>query len=334
MAHRPTGPRAAILATVLTAALAACGTDAPAAPTGAAGQAERVDVVASTNVYGAVAQAVGGDLVEVTSLIDDPSADPHSYESTPADAAAVAGADVVVLNGGGYDDFMARLVESGGGSPKVVDAVALSGLAPAEGEEEHAEEEHAGEEHAGEEAGHEHGAFNEHVWYSLPTVQKVADQLATDLAAADAPNAATYTANAERFSAQVDELITKAGAAATARPGARVAATEPVPGYLLEAAGLTDVTPEAFTEAVEEDSDPPAAALAETLTLFGPPDPVAVLVVNPQTATPSTDQVRAAAQTGGVPIVEFTETLPEGSTDYPTWMGAQIDALSAALDGS
>jgi zinc/manganese transport system substrate-binding protein len=328
MPHRPTGPLVATLAAVLTAALAACGTDAPAA-SGAPSQAERVDVVASTNVYGAVAQAVGGDLVEVTSLIDDPSADPHSYESTPADAAAVAGADVVVLNGGGYDDFMARLVESGGGTPKVIDAVALSGLAPAEGEDEHSEEEHAGEED-----GHDHGSFNEHVWYSLPTVQKVAGRLATDLAAADAANAATYTANAERFSARVDELITEAGAAATARPGARVAATEPVPGYLLEAAGLTDVTPEAFTEAVEEDSDPPAAALAETLTLFGPPEPVAALIVNPQTATPSTDQVRAAAQTGGVPVVEFTETLPEGTTDYPTWMGAQIDALSAALNGS
>jgi zinc/manganese transport system substrate-binding protein len=331
MPHRPTGPLAATLAAVLTAALAACGTDAPAAPSGAPGQAERVDVVASTNVYGAVAQAVGGDLVEVSSLIDDPSADPHSYESTPADAAAVAGADVVVLNGGGYDDFMTRLVESGGGTPKVIDAVALSGLEPAEGEA--AEEEHAGEEHS-EDDGHDHGSFNEHVWYSLPTVQKVADQLAADLGAADAANAATYTANAERFSAQVDGLITEAGAVASARPGARVAATEPVPGYLLEAAGLTDVTPEAFTEAVEEDSDPPAAALAEALALFGPPDPVAVLVVNPQTATPSTDQVRAAAQTGGVPIVEFTETLPEGATDYPTWMGAQIDALSAALNGS
>lgn len=318
MPHRPTGPLVATLAAVLTAALAACGTGAPATPSGAPGQAEPVDVVASTNVYGAVAQAVGGDLVEVTSLIDSPSADPHSYESTPADAAAVAGADVVVLNGGGYDDFMTRLVESSGGAPKVIDAVALSGLAPAEGEEE----------------GHDHGSFNEHVWYSLPTVQKVADRLATDLAAADAANAATYTANAARFSAQVDELITEAGAVAATRPGARVAATEPVPGYLLDAAGLTDVTPQAFTEAVEEDSDPPAAALAEALALFGPPDPVTVLVVNPQTATPSTDQVRAAAQTGGVPIVEFTETLPEGATDYPTWMGAQIDALSAALNGS
>ncbi|WP_214401854.1 metal ABC transporter solute-binding protein, Zn/Mn family [Pseudonocardia lacus] len=332
MAHRPTGPLVATLAAVLTATLTACGTDAPAgAPVDAPDQAELLDVVTSTNVYGAVVRAVGGDLVEVTSLIDDPTADPHSYESTPADAAAVAGADLVVVNGGGYDDFMTRLVESSGGEADVIDVVALSGLAPAEDGEGHTADD--GHEHTADD-GHEHGSFNEHVWYSLPTVRKLAERLATDMGAADAANAATYTANAEQFSAAVDELATEAGAIATAAPGARVAATEPVPGYLLEAAGLTDVTPEAFTEAVEEDSDPPAAALAETLTLFGPPEPVAALIVNPQTATPSTDQVRAAAQTGGVPVVEFTETLPEGTTDYPTWMGAQIDALSAALNGN
>lgn len=311
--RQPSGPLVAAVAAVLTATLAACGT---AAPGTAPDPVELVDVVASTNVYGAVARAVGGDLVEVTSLVDDPSADPHSYESTPADAVAVAGADVVVVNGGGYDDFMTGLVESAGGEATVIDVVALSGQAPAG------------------EGGYDHGSSDEHVWYSLPTVQELAGQLATDLGAVDAANAATYTANAERFSAAVGELVTRAEAIATAAPGARVAATEPVPGHLLEAAGLTDVTPEAFTGAVEEDRDPPAAALAEALALFGPPEPVVALIVNPQTATPSTDQVRAAAQSGGVPVVEFTETLPEGTTDYPTWMGAQIDALSAALNGS
>jgi zinc/manganese transport system substrate-binding protein len=98
----------------------------------------------------------------------------------------------------------------------------------------------------------------------------------------------------------------------------------------VETAGLTDVTPHEFTEAIEEDTDPPAAVLQETLALFSG-DPVRALIVNAQTETPSTDQVRNAAQTAGVPVVEMTETLPEGSRDYVDWMGGQIDALAGAL---
>jgi zinc/manganese transport system substrate-binding protein len=324
-----------MLAGVVLAGVAACGTGQ--APAGApAGADDPVTVVATTDVYGAIAQAVGGDRIEVTALLDDPSADPHSYEATPADAAAVAGADLVLLNGGGYDDFATRLVESSGRQPTVLDAVQVSGLEGAEAAgEAHAEEEsHAEEEGHAEEAGaDEHGAFNEHVWYSLPTVQRVATRLAADLGALDPAGAPTFTANAERFSGQLDELITQARAIGAAHPGARLAVTEPVPGYLLQTAGLSDVTPAEFTEAVEEDADPPAAALAETLALLGPPEPVAALVLNAQTTTPTTDQVRAAAQTGGVPVVEMTETLPEGAPDYPGWMGGQIDALAAALNG-
>jgi zinc/manganese transport system substrate-binding protein len=314
--------RAAVAAlAVLTVAGCGSGTEAPAGAPPAEDAA--LPVVASTNVYGSIVEAVGGDHVSVDSLIDDPAADPHSYESTPADAAAVAKARLVVVNGGGYDDFLTRLVESSGAGPTVVDVAAISGLVPAE--EQHAEGEPEGEEH-----GHEHGEFNEHLWYSLPTVQKVATQIAADLAAADPADAAEYTANAEAFNARVAELITRAEAIGKAQPGARVAVTEPVPGHLVETAGLTDVTPHEFTESIEEDTDPPAAVLQETLALFSG-DPVRALIVNAQTETPSTDQVRNAAQTAGVPVVEMTETLPEGSRDYVDWMGGQIDALAGAL---
>ncbi|TWF77906.1 zinc/manganese transport system substrate-binding protein [Pseudonocardia hierapolitana] len=314
--------RAAVAAlAVLTVAGCGSGTETPAAAPPAEDTA--LPVVASTNVYGSIVEAVGGDHVNVDSLIDDPAADPHSYESTPADAAAVAKARLVVVNGGGYDDFLTRLVESSGTNPTVVDVAAVSGLVPAE--EQHAEGEPEGEEH-----GHEHGEFNEHFWYSLPTVQKVATQIAADLGAADPADAAEFTANAEAFNARVAELITRAEAIGKAQPGARIAVTEPVPGHLVETAGLTDVTPHEFTEAIEEDTDPPAAVLQETLALFSG-DPVRALVVNAQTETPSTDQVREAAQTAGVPVVEMTETLPEGSGDYVDWMGGQIDALAGAL---
>jgi zinc/manganese transport system substrate-binding protein len=305
MGVRPFGTVALVVAA--TVALAGCGSASAGGPAAGA----EPTVVASTDVYGAVAQAVGGDLITVRSLIHDAAGDPHSYESTPADAAAVAGAAVVVANGGGYDDFVPQLVEASGGHPEVIDVVTLSGLDTGNDPE-----------------------FNEHVWYSLPTVQKLAGQLATDLGTADPGHAATYTANAKAFSGRLDGLIADTKAIAAAHDGTRVAITEPVPGYLLQAAGLTDATPSEFTEAIEEDTDPPAAALAQTLALFGPPRPVAALVLNSQTTTPTTDQVKAAAQTGGVPVVEVTETLPTGATDYADWMGGQIHALATALNGN
>jgi zinc/manganese transport system substrate-binding protein len=284
--------------------LAGCGSDA-AAPPPAAPADGTIPVVASTNVYGSIADAVGGTHVSVSSLVSDPAADPHSFESTPADAAAVAGARLVVHNGGGYDDWMSELVAGAGGTPTVIDVSELTGQA----------------------AG---GEFNEHVWYSLPTVRQLADRIAGDLAAADPAHAAEFTANAEAFAGRVDELQARAQAIGAAHPGARVMVTEPVPGYLIQTAGLVDVTPAEFSEAVEEDTDPPAAVVQQTLDALATQQ-VRALIVNAQTVTPTTEQVRQAAQTDGVPVVEVTETLPAGTTDYTSWMGAQIDALAAAL---
>ena len=310
---RPSLRRPLVGATAALAALAlaACGSS-DAGPGAAAVPADdgTLTVVASTNVYGSIAEAVGGAGVTVESLITDPSADPHSYESTPADAATVAGADIVILNGGGYDEFMPQLLESAGGDPVVLDVGELSGLVPAG-------------------AGAE---FNEHFWYSLPTVATLADRLAEELGRADTTNAAAYTANAETFDGEVAGLQEQVAAIGASVPGASVAITEPVPVYLIEDAGLANATPEEFSEAVEEDADPPAAVVAETLGLFAPGSTVRALILNAQTRTPTTDQVREAADAAGVPVVEMTETLPDAYPDYLGWMGSQVDALSAALN--
>jgi zinc/manganese transport system substrate-binding protein len=285
----------------LALALPACG-----AQQSPAGQPGTIPVVASTDVYGAVVQAVGGDRVTVTSLIDDPAADPHSYEAPPAAATAVARARLVVVNGGGYDDFAERLTPAP--DVKVIDVVALSGLtAPADGE------------------------LNEHVWYSLPTMKALAGRIATDLGAADPGGAAAFTANADTFGMRVDELVARVDAMKAAHGGERIAATEPVPLYLTDAAGLVDTTPPEFSEAVEEDADPPAAVVAATLDLFGT-DPVKALLVNTQTRTAVTDQVEQAARAAGIPVVDVGETLPSGTVDYVDWINGQLDALGAALD--
>ncbi|MFD7652786.1 metal ABC transporter solute-binding protein, Zn/Mn family [Actinosynnema sp. NPDC059797] len=322
------------VAAVTAVALTACGgQDTPAADDG------RIKVVASTNVWGSVVEAVGGDAVEVTSIIDDPSGDPHSYESKPADVAAVRDAKLVVFNGGGYDDFFAGLLGPETEGAKKIEAFPISGKAAGHDEPGHEEPGH--EEPGHEEPGHEepateqgaedgHGhdhAVNEHVWYDFETVHKVAEQAAADLGGIAPDRKAEFEANAKDFGAKLDELAARLDGKGA---GKRVLQTEPVAHYLLDAAGVEDVTPESFSDAVEEETDVPAAALAEVLDLVNGKQ-VAALVNNAQTENAATGQVVGAAGSAGVPVVEVTETLPEGATGYLDWMTKQVDALVGAL---
>jgi zinc/manganese transport system substrate-binding protein len=268
-----------------------------------------IPIVASTNVYGSVVSAVGGSRVSVTSMINNANADPLKYETTAADAIAVKNARLVVFNGNGYDTFMPKLVEAAGAKTVVIEVVDLSGLKTAAGD----------------------GAFNEHVFYDLATIEKVADQVAKVLSSNRPKDAATFVANAEAFKVKIEGLRTQLAAIAKAHPGARVAVTEPLPGYLVREAGLENVTPAEFAEAIEEGSDPSAAALADMLSLFGRA-PVKALILNTQTQGPATDQVAKAARAAGVPVVSMSETLT--SPDFVTWMDGQITALASALHGS
>ena len=300
-------PRTAAL---LAAALALCGVAgcARSAPAGPGSTPGLVNVVASTDVYGSIATAVGGRHARVTSIIHSPDADPHEYESTPADALAVSRAALLVTNGGGYDDFATKMIGASGTGPKpdVINVSTLSGL----------------------DNGPE---FNEHVFYSLPTMRKLADTLATDLGKADQGDAQSFTRNAAAFDARLDGLGAKLGAINAAHGGVRIAVTEPVPLYLTAQAGLVNATPEEFSHAVENGSDPPVAVLRQTLALFHGPDKVRALLLNAQAESPTTNQVEGAATSAGVPVVKVTETLPAGTLDYVSWMDGQITQLATAL---
>ena len=300
------------VAMAVVTALAGCGSAAPVAPSTAGAP---VQVVASTNVYGSIAHAVGGDRVAVTSIIHSPDADPHEYESTPADAAAVSRAKLVVVNGGGYDDFATKLLATTSTKPMVVNVVDLSGLQAAPGST----------------AAPDAPEFNEHVWYSLPTAKLLAAQLATDLGTSDPADTATFSRNAAAFTTRVDGLISKVAAIKAAHAGEKVAVTEPVPLYLLQDAGLVNATPATFSAAAEEGTDPSAAVLNETLRLFTGRQ-VKALLPNAQTESPSTRQVEQAAAAAGIAQVPVTETLPTGVDDYVTWQDGQISALADALN--
>lgn len=248
--------------------------------------------------------------MSVTAFIDNPGADPEAYESTPADAVAINDAQLVIGNGGGYDDFVFQLVEAAGGERVVLDVSEFSELESevAEGEE-----------------------FNEHIWFNLAAMQRLGDQIAADLTEIRPDGADTFSANAEAFSAEVEGLKTEVAAIAEQFPGARVAATEPLPLYLVADAGLENATPEEFMEASEEGTDAPAAVVQETLELVTGPEPVRALLLNTQTQTPATDRLRRAGEAAGIPEVPVNETLSGGFEDYVPWIGAQIDALAAAL---
>jgi len=308
---------AGLLGTV-TLGVTACGSS------GASDADGRIPVVASTNAWASVVSAIGGDEVSVKALIDSPSADPHSYESTAEDALDVTESKLVLVNGGGYDDFALKLAEQAPDVP-AINAFALSG----HGEEEPAEEEHAEEgEHAEEEHGHEH-AVNEHVWYDLHTVEKVADAVEAQLSKIEPGSAEKFQANAKKFA---EELATvEKDLLAVGEKPAKVLATEPVAHYLIEGAGLTDATPAAFSNAIEGDSDVPVAA-QDAVTRLIEGKQVAAVINNPQTETDVTKELLAAAERAGVPVVDITETLPEGVTDYVKWVRAQVAELRAALE--
>ncbi len=290
---------------VLTLGLAGCSAGSSA---DTADASEGVSIVASTNVYGSLAEAVGGEFADVTAIIDSPDKDPHEYQADGQNQLSLSKAQIVIENGGGYDDFVGTMLSAAKNSDATVLNVAdLSGYDqnPADGE------------------------FNEHLWYDFPTMTKLVDALVAELSALDAGDASVFQANGESVKAQLATLEAAETDLEAKYAGTGVAVTEPVPLYLLEAAGLTNRTPDAFSEAIEEDTDVPPTVLQETLDLFDT-HAVKLLVYNEQTGGPQTDAVIEAAKKNGIPVVGVTETLPDG-VDYFGWMKANLDAVSTAL---
>jgi zinc/manganese transport system substrate-binding protein len=263
-------------------------------------------IVASTNVYGDLAAEIGGPDVEVTSIIDDPAQDPHQFEANGRVQLALSRADIVVVNGGGYDDFATQMLEaSGNDDARVIDAVALSG--------------------------YDTGAdgFNEHVWFDYPTVQTVAQAIAAALDIADPAQSGSYDARAEGLVAELGALIQIEASIAAAAGGAGAVITEPVPLYALEACGLENLTPPEFSEAIEEDTDIPPALLQSVLNRIGDGS-AAVVVYNEQTGGPQTDAILDIAAENRVPAIGVSETLPEGLS-YFDWQSGFLTQLQQAV---
>lgn len=324
--HRMRRPLSVLTVLVSALLLSSCASTGPdeGAAEGSGGGAV-IDVVASTSVYADVAQAVGGDHVKVTAIVDKTSQDPHSYEATARDMLALSKAEVVIANGGGYDPFM----ESLAGGLDLEPGAVLRAVDFTEGFVEDAEADAPGEEAGTAHAGHDHSGMNEHVWYDVHTVGALAQGLATKFAELMPEKAADFEASARDFDDSIDSLAGRVEALRPASEGGKFAMTEPLAYYLLTDAGLADATPAGFSAAMEAGEDVSPLMLKRMNDGLRNHE-YALLAVNTQTSGPQTDQVSSIAEAAGVPILSMTETLPAGQ-DYISWMDANVKQLEVAL---
>ena len=185
-------------ALTLTACAGTGGTPATSSPAEAT-----IGVVASTNVYGQIAEEIGGDAVTVTSIITSSAQDPHEFEPTAQDQLTVSEADLIIENGGGYDGFMDAMIEASGTTAPVITAATFNHDYPAEGEVGEEGHDHADED------GHDHAhieGFNEHVWYDPHTMEHLAEAIAEELSTLDPDNADLFETNAAAFIDQIAGL--------------------------------------------------------------------------------------------------------------------------------
>jgi len=269
-----------------------------------AGGGSRLDVVAAENVYGDIARQIGGDRVSVTSILSDPSADPHLFEPQTRNGLAVARATLVIQNGAGYDAFMQRLEDASPSSTRrvvtIADALGVHGK-----------------------------DANPHLWYDVPRLGAIAAAIEGGLERADPAHAASYRAGLRRFDASLAPLRREVARIRSSFAGAPVAYTEPVPGYLVAAAGLRNLAPDAFTRAIEDGSEPSPLAVYE-MTKLASGKRIDLLLYNSQTVSPITQRIRDAAAKAGIPVLGVTETLPPGLT-FQQWQLGQARQIEAAL---
>lgn len=263
-----------------------------------------VQVVAAENFWGSITAQVGGSRADVISLVTNPNADPHSYEPTAADARAVAGAQVVIENGAGYDPWMNRLLAADGSHAEVLNVGDLVGVAP---------------------------GGNPHLWYNPDYVTQFVEAVSTAIGRADpsvravvARQAATYQqVGLEAYHGQIAAIRTRFS-------GTAVGASESIVVYLCRALGLDLITPPTFLRAISEGGDVTAADIG-TIEAQIRSRSLAAYLWNTQNSTPDVQAQVVLARSHGIPVVPFTETLQPAGTSFQAWQTAQLRALATAL---
>jgi zinc/manganese transport system substrate-binding protein len=300
--------RAAGAAALSAAALAGCSTTPAAtgaARTGSPGSSTVITVVAAENFWGSLAGQLGGTHVKVTSIIDNPNADPHSYEPTAADGRAIATAQLAIINGVGYDGWATKLANANPSATRTTLTV-------------------------GDLVGAKDGD-NPHRWYNPGNVQQVVAQITADYQKADPADAAYFTAQHDKVVGtslkQYFALISQIKASYAGTP---VGASESIFAMMSPALGLDLLTPPAFLRAISEGTDPSAADKA-TIDKEISTKQIKVYVYNSQNATPDIQAQVSAAKAQGIPVTTITETLTPAGASFQAWQVAQLTALRQAL---
>jgi zinc/manganese transport system substrate-binding protein len=280
-----------------------------ASPDPAAGTDDAlITAVAAENQYGSVIAQVGGRYVTVTSLLSNPSTDPHSFEASPQVAREVGSARLIVQNGLGYDSFMTAIeAASPSAARSVVTVQRLLHLPDS--------------------------TANPHLWYDPGTMPLVANAIAADLAAIEPAHAAYFRANAAAFARSLRPWLDALAAMRADYPGTPVATTEPVADYLLQAAGAVNRTPWTFQADIMNGVDPSPQDVATERGLLTA-GKVRALVYNVQVTDPLTQSLIALAKANRIPVVGVYETMPQPGFDYQSWMAAEATALRNAISGS
>ena len=284
------------------ALLAGC---AGSAASGGASATGKLQVVAAENFWGSIASQLGGRKVAVTSIIVNPNTDPHSYEATASDGAAIARSQMAIVNGIGYDGWASKLIAANPASGRVVlDAGKLLGLK--EGD-------------------------NPHQWYSPSSVQRVNAQIVLDYERLDPKDASYFQQRRALFQTRELAEYDRLRSAIRARyGGVPVGYSESIFQPLGEDLGLRLPTPYSFAKAIAEGVDV-SAADKQTADRQAEERAIKVWVYNSQNATPDVQRVNQLARAAHIPITTVTETLSPPSDTFQQWQAAQLVSLRAAL---
>ncbi|MGC9193985.1 MAG: metal ABC transporter solute-binding protein, Zn/Mn family [Syntrophobacteraceae bacterium] len=263
----------------------------------------RINVVAAENFYQNIAGQIGGPCVRVQSVLSDPNIDPHEYEPTIRDAEEVAEANLIIENGGGYDEWMNKLAAASPKSGRIV--ITVWSISPVKLPD------------------------NEHVWYSVEDMKAVAGAMADALKKLCPSQAARFDKNLKTFNQSMDAIGARIGELAKRFSGTVIALTEPIFMYQAIPMGLKVSTPLEFQRAVAQGIEPPSYAMLAAQNQIREKK-VRVLVYNRQTADRFTARLEELARASGIAVVAVTETMPRGKT-YQSWMLGQIEAIGLAL---
>ena len=266
-----------------------------------------LNVVAAENFWGSLAGQLGGRQVRVTSIVSDPNADPHEYETNPSDARLFASADYVIENGAGYDTWADKLLSAQPRAGRRVLTISSFLRKPT--------------------------GTNPHFWYDPRDVFGVIDRITSDYERLEPSERSYFASRHAAVEAALATYRTQLASLARRFAGTKVAATESVFVYLASYLHMRLVTPSAFMDAVAEGVDPPASALATFDRQITARD-FRVLVYNTQTVTPLTTNIRNGAKSQHIAVVGISETIAPPDTTFERWMVAELGRLSAALSAA